>query len=77
MSTNNRAGLVGAFYALHSAFHRPAWLSSDSSSFVNCRALKPRGSASLLAGSNLMKNEERTLNSSALILHSAFYILHL
>ena len=30
----------------------PAWLSSDSSSFVNCRALMPLGSASLLVGSN-------------------------
>ncbi len=30
----------------------PAWLSSDSSSFVNCRAVMPLESASLLVGSN-------------------------
>ena len=35
---------------LNFALRTPAWLSSDSSSFVNCRGL-PRESASLSAGS--------------------------
>ena len=35
---------------------RPAWLSSDSSSFLNCRAM-PRGSASLPAGSSFQREE--------------------
>ena len=34
----------------HSEFPPPAWLSSDSSSFVNCRAHLPHESASLSVG---------------------------
>ena len=56
--------LDSALFIHSSPFPRPMWLSSDSSSFVNCRAHLPHESANLSIGS-IFASVVKLLSSSA------------
>ena len=71
-----------AFFILPSAFSTPMWLSSDSSSFVNCRAHCPTR-VRVSPSAPLLKEEVRRQNvetsqrfACEIILHSSFCLLH-